>query len=73
VGAEMLQAERIIDVEELKRLVVRLLGATERCNNVTYRLELMRLADEFVKLIEGPEKSKWGRPISLRQPPRPPH
>jgi hypothetical protein len=57
----MLQSDRSMDVDALRRLVIRLLAVAERCNDVPCRLELMRLADEFVAVIEG-SKSEKGPP-----------
>jgi hypothetical protein len=38
--------------EELEKIVVRLLEISARCEDPAIQYELMRLADELVKLIE---------------------
>jgi hypothetical protein len=38
--------------EDLERIVVRLLEISARCEDPAIRYELMRLADELVKLVE---------------------
>jgi hypothetical protein len=44
--------------EALERLVVELLGISQRCTDVACQRDLMRLANELVHLIEGSEQSK---------------
>jgi hypothetical protein len=40
------------DREKLERIVVRLLDVAARCGNPDIQYELMRLAEDLVKLIE---------------------
>jgi hypothetical protein len=50
-----------MDVEALERLAVQLLDIAERCTDLPLQLDLRKLANELVDLIEGseqPEKYK---------------
>jgi hypothetical protein len=44
--------------EVLKRVTIRLVEAAERCTDLALQLELRKLANELVELIDGRERSK---------------
>jgi hypothetical protein len=56
---------KIVDVEALKRLVVRLLALAELSADLPLERDLRKLANEFVDLIEG-----CGQPGQPDQPER---
>ena len=43
--------------EALERLIVQLLGISQRCTDVACPHDLMRLANELIHLVEGSEES----------------
>jgi hypothetical protein len=59
-----------MDVEALERLAVQLFGNSEQCTDLSLQLDLRRLVNELVDLIEGPNSAKalrWRNSLSRRE------